>query len=54
VLRRCQAMGVPVAIAMAGGYAADIDTIVQIHAATIGLASSLCAARSESSPGQLT
>ncbi len=45
VLCRCQGMGVPVAIAMAGGYAADVDTIVQIHAATIGLASSYCAMR---------
>lgn len=47
VLSRCQSMGVPVAIAMAGGYAADIDAIVQIHAATLRLASRLCAATNE-------
>jgi acetoin utilization deacetylase AcuC-like enzyme len=30
--------GIPVAIAMAGGYAESIDDIVDIHAATVGLA----------------
>ncbi len=44
VLSRCQSMGVPVAIAMAGGYAVEVDAIVQIHAATLRLASEYCAA----------
>ena len=44
VLSRCHSMGVPVAVAMAGGYAADVDAIVQIHAATLRLASKFCAA----------
>ncbi len=47
VLSRCQSMGVPVAIAMAGGYAPDVEAIVQIHAATLRLASGYCAAASE-------
>lgn len=52
VLRRCQSMGVPVAIAMAGGYAADVEAIVQIHATTLRLASQFCAAANERiSPG---
>ena len=36
--RRCASAGVPVAIAMAGGYADDIDDIVDIHFATVALA----------------
>jgi acetoin utilization deacetylase AcuC-like enzyme len=35
VLGRCRALGVPVAISMAGGYATDIDAIAAIHAGTI-------------------
>ncbi len=35
VLRRLAARGIPVAIAMAGGYARDIDDSVEIHAATL-------------------
>lgn len=35
VLRACLARGVPLAISMAGGYAADIDDIVDIHHATV-------------------
>jgi acetoin utilization deacetylase AcuC-like enzyme len=42
VLDKCQCLGVPVAIAMAGGYAQDIDAIVSIHAATIAAASRRC------------
>jgi acetoin utilization deacetylase AcuC-like enzyme len=38
VFDRCRAMRLPVAVAMAGGYAPDIDDIVRIHATTIGLA----------------
>jgi len=42
VLDRCKAEQVPIAIAMAGGYAVDIDAIVSIHAATIRAASLRC------------
>lgn len=38
VLARCRAEGVPMSIAMAGGYADDIEDIVDIHAATVQLA----------------
>ena len=38
VLGRCRASGVPVALAMAGGYARNIDDTVAIHGATITLA----------------
>jgi acetoin utilization deacetylase AcuC-like enzyme len=39
VLSWCRAHAMPVAIAMAGGYAPQIDDIVDIHAATVELAS---------------
>lgn len=35
VLSRLSKLGIPVAIAMAGGYASDVNDIVDIHAATI-------------------
>ena len=35
VYRRCAAAGLPVAVAMAGGYADDIGDIVDIHYATL-------------------
>ena len=35
VLRRLAARGIPVAIAMAGGYARDIEDSIEIHANTI-------------------
>ncbi len=38
VLERCRAMGLPLALAMAGGYAPNVDDIVRIHATTIALA----------------
>ncbi len=38
VLRACHAAGVPVAIVCGGGYCDDIDSIVDIHAATMLLA----------------
>jgi acetoin utilization deacetylase AcuC-like enzyme len=41
VLETLAARGVPVAIAMAGGYATDIQDSVDIHAATIGIALAL-------------
>lgn len=42
VLGRCRNAGIPVAVAMAGGYCPDVDTIVRIHAATIAVAASHC------------
>jgi acetoin utilization deacetylase AcuC-like enzyme len=41
VLEECRRRGVPVAIAMAGGYARDIDDTVDIHYATVRLAAGL-------------
>jgi len=41
VFTRCKALGIPVAIAMAGGYARQIDDTVAIHATTIRLARQL-------------
>ncbi|MBU3696316.1 histone deacetylase [Dechloromonas sp.] len=38
VFIRCQALGLPVAVAMAGGYARQIDDTVAIHATSIRLA----------------
>jgi acetoin utilization deacetylase AcuC-like enzyme len=35
VLDRCRNVGIPVAIAMAGGYAHDIDDTVDIHVETV-------------------
>lgn len=37
VLSRCHTQGIPVALAMAGGYARNIDDTVSIHTATIRL-----------------
>ncbi|MEO1616382.1 MAG: histone deacetylase [Planctomycetota bacterium] len=41
VIRWCSDRGIPVAIAMSGGYAHDIDDIVAIHASTLATASRL-------------
>lgn len=41
VFSRCQAQGTPLAIAMAGGYARNIDDTVAIHANTIRSAKAL-------------
>ena len=38
VLERCRGRGLPVALAMAGGYAESIDDIVAIHLATLRVA----------------
>jgi acetoin utilization deacetylase AcuC-like enzyme len=38
VLRECRARGLPVAILMAGGYAKEIEDIVDIHYQTLALA----------------
>lgn len=41
VFRLCAEAGLPVAVAMAGGYAKNVDDIVTIHAQTVRLAHSL-------------
>jgi acetoin utilization deacetylase AcuC-like enzyme len=41
VLSACRAAGLPVAVAMAGGYAHDIQDIVDIHTGTIRVAGEL-------------
>jgi acetoin utilization deacetylase AcuC-like enzyme len=43
VLRWCRERSIPVAIAMGGGYAPQIDDIVSIHAATLRTASEISA-----------
>ena len=35
VLRRCREAGLPVAVAMAGGYADEVEDIVDIHESTV-------------------
>ncbi len=42
VLSWCRDRKMPVAIAMAGGYAPDVNDIVDIHAATVEVASEFC------------
>ena len=44
VLGDCRRRGLPTAIAMSGGYARDVEDIVDIHAATIRIAAELCCA----------
>ncbi|MCO8124718.1 histone deacetylase [Stieleria sp. TO1_6] len=41
VLRWCADRSIPVAIAMSGGYAPDVNDIVEIHAATLAIASQM-------------
>jgi acetoin utilization deacetylase AcuC-like enzyme len=41
VLHTCRDAGLPVAVAMAGGYAPNIDEIVRIHLQTVQIAASL-------------
>ena len=43
VLRWCTDRSIPVAIAMSGGYARNIDDIVSIHAKTLAIASEISA-----------
>lgn len=38
VMMRCREQGIPIAISMAGGYAEDVDDIVDIHTNTIRVA----------------
>lgn len=47
VLTRCRDLSLPVAISMGGGYAKNINEIVQIHANTIFVASQLLRASSQ-------
>lgn len=45
VLEACRRAGLPLSVAMAGGYAPDVDDIVDIHAETVRLAArAACAA----------
>ena len=46
VIAWCRQRSIPLAIAMAGGYAPKIDDIVEIHAMTVRLASGSCASGS--------
>jgi hypothetical protein len=41
VLAACRERGLPVAVCMAGGYAPEIEDIVDIHAATVAVAARL-------------
>ncbi|MDM4016705.1 histone deacetylase family protein [Roseiconus lacunae] len=41
-MRWCRDRSIPIAVAMSGGYARDIDDIVSIHAATLRIASTFC------------
>ena len=41
VLGTCRALGLPVAISMAGGYAESVEDIVDIHFRTVAIAASL-------------
>ncbi len=43
VMRWCRNRAIPLAIVMAGGYAPNIEDIVDIHASTVRLASKQCA-----------
>jgi acetoin utilization deacetylase AcuC-like enzyme len=43
VLGRCRSAGLPVAVTMSGGYAPNVEDIVDIHSATIRVAASLTA-----------
>jgi len=42
VLEACRRAGVPVAISMAGGYAPEVEDIVDIHERTVALAAGYC------------
>ncbi|MDG2380930.1 MAG: histone deacetylase [Pirellulaceae bacterium] len=42
VMSRCRDWGVPLAVAMGGGYARQISDIVEIHANTVAVALPLC------------
>jgi hypothetical protein len=42
VLDTCRQQGKPVVIVMAGGYAPNLDDVVDIHARTVEIAALLC------------
>ncbi|MFN7209172.1 MAG: histone deacetylase [Aggregatilineales bacterium] len=42
VLRACRTAGLPVAIAMAGGYAKRVEDIVDVHYQTVAIAAQYC------------
>ncbi len=42
VLRACQEAGLPVAVAMAGGYAKQVEDIVAVHCQTVQIAAQYC------------
>ncbi|MCG8454841.1 MAG: histone deacetylase [Holophagales bacterium] len=50
VLDRCRREGLPVAVAMAGGYAPKVEDIVDIHARTVALAAEHAAGSDSGSP----
>ena len=41
VLAACRRAGIPVAVTMGGGYAPDVEDIVDIHAGTVRIAAGL-------------
>jgi hypothetical protein len=51
VFDACRRHDLPVAVSMAGGYAEDVDDIVDIHYATVAAAARHCAARRAERPG---
>ncbi|MEC5384977.1 histone deacetylase [Uliginosibacterium sp. H3] len=50
VMQRCLGEGVPLSIAMAGGYADEIDDIVDIHATTVLTAAAMFDGHSRAEP----
>ena len=54
VLSRCRHDGVPVVITMSGGYATNIENIVEIHANTIRVATALFAPSAPPAPPALS
>jgi acetoin utilization deacetylase AcuC-like enzyme len=50
VFHLCRDRGIPVAVAMSGGYAPDVDAIVTIHANTIREAIAACSHSHKSAP----
>jgi hypothetical protein len=47
LLDAAQARGLPVALAMAGGYGRRIDDTVAVHRQTVSIAASYCGVRLE-------
>lgn len=53
VFDRCRRAGLPLSVSMAGGYAPDVDDIVDIHFATVALAADYARSESASSRGRI-